>query len=73
MRLNFSNVLYGYVVMTLYLIAGIITLAKFWFYQDKPNSTMLIFGIAVIIYGIFRGYRAYKAYQTQKNEKDEVE
>jgi hypothetical protein len=71
MKLNFSKVLYGYVIMVLYLMVGIFTLLKFWYFQDEPNSTMVFFGAAVILYGIFRGYRSYVAYKTPNDEKDE--
>jgi hypothetical protein len=73
MKLNFSKVLYGFIVMVLYLVIGIFTLLKFWILQDEPNSTMIFFGIAVILYGLFRGYRSYIVSQTPKDEMDEVE
>jgi hypothetical protein len=73
MKLNFSKVLYGFVVMALYLIIGIFTLLKFWYFQSEPNSTMVFFGIAVILYGLYRGYRSYMASQTPNDEMDEDE
>jgi hypothetical protein len=73
MKLNFSKVLYGFVVMTLYLIVGIFTLLKFWYFQDEPNYTMVFFGAAVILYGLFRGYRSYIASQIPNDERDENE
>jgi len=73
MKLDFSKVLYGYVIMALYLMVGAFCLVKYWIMQDKPNGTMVFFGVAVILYGLFRGYRSYKASQTPNDEMDEDE
>ena len=43
---------------------------KYLVWQEVPSFGMAFFGVAVIAYGIFRGYRAYK---TSKEEQDEVE
>lgn len=73
MKLNFSKVLYGFIVMTLYLVIGIFTLIKFWYLQKEFNFTMVFFGVAVILYGLFRGYRSYMASQIPNDERDEDE
>jgi hypothetical protein len=74
MKLDFSKALYGYVVMALYLIIGIFVLLKYWIFQTTtPDFRMLLFGVVVILYGLYRGYRSYMAYQTPNDEKDEVE
>jgi hypothetical protein len=70
MKLNFSKVLYGFVVMALYLVIGVFTLVKFWLLQDEPNYSMVAFGVLIIVYGIYRGYRSYIASQTPKDEID---
>jgi len=70
MKLNFSKVLYGFVIMALYLIIGVFTLVKFWMMEDKPNYSIVAFGFLVILYGIYRGYRSYIASQTPKDEMD---
>jgi hypothetical protein len=72
MKLDFSKVLYGYVIMALYLMVGVFCLVKYWMMQDKPNSSMVLFGVLVILYGAYRGYRSYIASQTPKDETDEV-
>jgi hypothetical protein len=70
MKLNFSKVLYGFIVAVLYLLIGTFTLLKFYIWQVTPDLSMLIFGTAVILYGLYRGYRSYMAYKTAKDEKD---
>jgi len=73
MKLNFTKVIYGFVIMALYLIIGIFVLVKNLFGHEQSNTGMVIFGVVVIIYGLYRGYRSYKSGQTQNDEKDEVE
>jgi len=73
MKLNFTKVIYGFVVMALYLIIGAFALLKYVFWSDQKNIGMIIFGVVVILYGLFRGYRSYTAAQITKDEKDEYE
>ena len=52
---------------------GTFALVKYLVWTEQPNTGMVIFGVVVILYGLYRGYRSYKASQIVKNEKDEVE
>jgi predicted membrane chloride channel (bestrophin family) len=67
------KIVYGFFVLVLYLMLGILLLLKFLVWQEVPSFRMASFAIVVIAYGIFRGYRTYKEYQTFNEELDEVE
>ena len=74
MKLNITTkVIYGFVVMALYLMIGAFALTKYLFWNENPNIGMTIFGVVVILYGLYRGYRSYTAAQLAKDEKDENE
>jgi hypothetical protein len=70
MKVNFTKVIYGFIVMALYLMIGAFALTKYWILSDQKNTGMIIFGLVVILYGLYRGYRSYAAAQIAKNEKD---
>jgi len=73
MKLNITKVAYGFVVMALYLMIGTFALMKYVFWTGESNIGMAVFGVVVILYGLFRGYRSYKASQVPTDEQDEVE
>jgi len=73
MNRNFSKVIYGYVVMVLYLVIGAFALMKYLYWTGEPNLGMAVFGGVVILYGLYRGYRSYKASQTPKDEYNDSE
>lgn len=73
MKFGISKVFYSSVVAVIYLLAGIFLLIKYIYWQEVRNVSYLIFGLAIIAYGIFRGYRAYLDYKIAKEEEDELE
>jgi hypothetical protein len=52
----------GMVMAVLYLIIGIVVLQNDSRLFRLPESYSLIFGIVLILYGLFRGYRIYQRY-----------
>ena len=73
MKLGISKYTVNFVVAVLYLVLGSFIILKYSVWVDKPDMRLMLFGIAVIAYGIFRGYRAYKDSQSQKEDQDEME
>ena len=73
MKLRISKILYSLLIVVLYLTFGILLLLKYLVWQEVPSISLSIFGVFVIIYGLFRGYRGYKAYQTEKEEQNEMQ
>jgi len=72
MNWRISKILYSLLIVFLYLTFGILLLLKYLVWQKVPNISLSIFGILVIIYGLFRGYRGYKSYQKEKEEQNEI-
>lgn len=72
MKLGISKVFYSSVVAVIYLLAGIFLLLKYFLWLEVRNISFAIFGVAIIGYGIFRGYRAYLDYKISKEEEDEL-
>ena len=72
MNWKISKILYSLLIVVLYLTFGILVLLKYSVGQKVPNLSLSIFGVFVIIYGLFRGYRGYSAYQKEKEEQNEV-
>ena len=72
MKLRISKILYSLLIVVLYLTFGILLLLKYLVWQKIPDISLSIFGILVIIYGLFRGYRGYRAYQKEKEEQNEI-
>lgn len=73
MKIGISRYTVNFFVSLLYLVLGILIILKYSVWEDRPDIRFMLFGIAVIAYGIYRGYRAYRDYQTQKEEQDEME
>lgn len=71
MKFKISKFIYSFFVVVLYLVSGFLVLLKYSVWQEKPSMRLSLFGIAVIIYGLFRGYRGYREYQSEKEEQDE--
>ena len=71
MKFKISKFIYSFFVVVLYLVTGFLVLLKYSVWQEEPSMRLSLFGIAVIIYGLFRGYRGYREYQSQKEEQDE--
>lgn len=59
--------------MVMYLLLGVLILLKYSVGQDKPDVWMSLFGVVVLVYGLFRGYRTYREYESEKEEQDEME
>jgi len=72
MNWKISKILYSLLIVVLYLTFGILLLLKYLVWQKIPDISLSIFGILVIIYGLFRGYRGYRAYQKEKEEQNEI-
>lgn len=73
MKVRFSKYWVNIFIMILYLVMGMLIILRYSVWQDQSDIKLSLFGVVVIIYGIFRGYRAYKVYQSQKEEQDEKE
>jgi hypothetical protein len=73
MNLKVLKSLYSFFVTALYLVFGFYLLMKYSFWQEEPSISFSIFGLFVMIYGLFRGYRAYKTFQSENDDKDEIE
>lgn len=73
MKFGISKVFYSSVVAVIYLLAGIFMLIRYIYWPEGRNISYIIFGVAIIAYGIFRGYRAYLDYKSEKEEEDELE
>ena len=73
MKLGISKYTVSFFVAVLYLVLGPFIILKYSVWAEKPDMRLVLFGIAVIAYGIFRGYRAYLDYQSQKEEQDDNE
>jgi hypothetical protein len=71
MKFKISKFLYSFFVVVLYLVSGLLVLLKYSVWQEEPSMRLSLFGIAVMIYGLFRGYRGYREYQNQKKEQNE--
>jgi len=59
--------------MVLYLVMGTLIILKYAVWEDQPDMRLSLFGVAVIGYGLFRGYRAYSDYQSQREDSHEME
>jgi predicted negative regulator of RcsB-dependent stress response len=73
MKIKLSKNLFGFFVMFLYLMLGILFILNYSVWQDVPSISLSLFGVVIIAYGLFRGYRSYKAIQIENNEQDEIE
>jgi hypothetical protein len=73
MKLSISKYTVNFFIAVLYLILGPLIILKYSIWVDKADMRLMLFGLAVIVYGIFRGYRAYRDYQSQKEDQDEME
>lgn len=71
MKFKISKFLYSFFVVVLYLVSGFLVFLKYSVWQEEPSMRLSLFGIAVMIYGLFRGYRGYREYKEQKEEQDE--
>ena len=71
MKLKISKFLYSFFVVVLYLVSGFLVLLKYSVWHEEPSMRLSLFGVAVIIYGLFRGYRGYREYKNEKAEQDE--
>lgn len=72
MKFKISKFLYSFFVVVLYLVSGFFVLLKYSVWQEKPSMRLSLFGVAVILYGLYRGYRGYREYKNEKVEQDEV-
>lgn len=72
MKFKISKFLYSFFVVVLYLVSGSLVLLKYSVWQEEPSMRLSLFGIAIIIYGLYRGYRGYKEYQDEKEEQNEI-
>ena len=73
MKLSIPKYYVNYFVAVMYLLLGILILLKYSVGQDKPDVWLSLFGVVVIVYGIFRGHRAYREYESEKEDQDEME
>ena len=73
MKLSISKYTVNFFIAVLYLVLGSFIILKYSVWEEKPDMRLTFFGIAVIAYGIFRGYRAYRDYQSQKEDQNEME
>ena len=73
MKIGISKYTVSFFVSLLYLVLGTFIILKYLVWEDKTDIRFTFFGIAVIAYGLFRGYRAYREYQSQKENQDEME
>lgn len=71
MKFRVSKFLYSFFVVVLYLVSGFLVLLKYSVWREEPDMRLSLFGVAVMMYGLFRGYRAYRAYQSEKEDQDE--
>lgn len=65
------KIAYGIAIVVLYLMFGILLLNKFLLGSEQRNTSMTIFALVVIAYGLFRGYRVYKSFQDRDENETE--
>lgn len=46
----------------IYVAAGVLTINYKWFLVELKPIVAILFGVLLIIYGLFRGYRGYQVY-----------
>jgi len=73
MKFRVSKFLYSFFVVVLYLVCGFLVILKYSVWREEPDMRLCLFGGAVIIYGLFRGYRGYLEYKEQKKEEEQDE
>ncbi|HET6560217.1 MAG TPA: hypothetical protein VFG54_23010 [Prolixibacteraceae bacterium] len=57
--------------MVLYLVSGFLVLLKYSVWREEPDMRLSLFGVVVMIYGLFRGYRGYREYKELQEDRDE--
>ena len=71
MKFRVSKFLYSFFVVVLYLVSGFLVLLKYSVWREEPDMRLSLFGVAVMLYGLFRGYRGYKEYKELQEDQDE--
>ncbi len=73
MKLRNIKLFYSFFIVVLYFVFGILLLFKYLVWREVPNISLGIFGVVVLLYGLFRGYRTYMEYVESKKEEDATE
>lgn len=71
MKFRVSKFLYSFFVVVLYLVSGFLVLLKYSVWREEPDMRLSLFGVVVILYGLFRGYRGYKEYKELQEDQDD--
>lgn len=63
--------LFGGFMVIIYILIGLLFLSAPDFIQGFNETYRIIFGAALILYGIFRGYQTYKKFRESDDENEE--